>query len=253
MIVIEDLHKTFRGHHVLSGVNLAVQPAATTVIIGRSGGGKSVLLKHLIGLMRPDRGRILVDGVELTRADGRQLAALRRRFGVLFQDAALFDSMTVLDNVAFPLLEHTRLARRQARELARQRLADVGLGTMGDKMPSQLSGGMRKRVGLARALALDPEILFFDEPTTGLDPIMSGAIERLIIRTQASLQLTSVIISHDLPSVFRMAHTVAMLHDGRIIAAGTPLEIQASPEPVVQDFLAGRAPEEVAMTDPSEA
>ncbi len=239
MIELVDIHKSFGKHQVLAGLNLTIADGRTTVIIGRSGGGKSVLLKHIIGLMKPDRGQVLVDGVDMTRLNDRELNDIRKKFGMLFQEAALFDSMTVGENVAFPLREHARLKEKEIREIVADRLRAVGLTGVEEKMPSELSGGMRKRVGLARAIALHPQIVLFDEPTTGLDPVMAEAINQLIMETQKRFQLTCIVISHDLQSIFRIGHQIAMLYEGVIIAHGTPEEIRASRDPVIEQFLAG--------------
>ncbi|HOF06076.1 MAG TPA: ABC transporter ATP-binding protein [Syntrophales bacterium] len=239
MIELIDLHKSFGKNQVLAGLNLTIEDGMTTVIIGRSGGGKSVLLKHIIGLMKPDRGRVLVDGVDITRLNDRELNEIRKKFGMLFQEAALFDSMTVGENVAFPLREHARLKETEIRGIVTDRLRAVGLPGVEEKMPAELSGGMRKRVGLARAIALHPRIVLFDEPTTGLDPVMTEAVNQLIVATQKNFQLTCVVISHDLQSIFRIGHKIAMLYEGVIIAHGTPEEIQASRDPVIRQFLAG--------------
>ncbi len=239
MIELIDLHKAFGKHQVLSGLNLSIEDGKTTVIIGRSGGGKSVLLKHIIGLLKPDRGQVLVDGVDMTRLNDRELNEVRKKFGMLFQEAALFDSMTVGENVAFPLREHARLKEKEIWEIVADRLRAVGLPGVEEKMPSELSGGMRKRVGLARAIALHPQIVLFDEPTTGLDPVMTEAINHLIMETQERFRLTCVVISHDLQSIFRIGHKIAMLYEGVIIAYGAPEEIKTSRNPVIQQFLAG--------------
>ena len=239
MIELIDVHKSFGKHRVLTGLNLSIEDGKTTVIIGRSGGGKSVLLKHIIGLIKPDQGQVLVDGVDMARLNDRELNEIRKKFGMLFQEAALFDSMTVGENVAFPLREHARLKEKEIREVVSDRLRAVGLSGVEEKMPSELSGGMRKRVGLARAIALRPQIVLFDEPTTGLDPVMTEAINHLIMDTQESFHLTCVVISHDLQSIFRIGHKIAMLYEGVIIAQGTPEEIRASRDPVIEQFLAG--------------
>jgi phospholipid/cholesterol/gamma-HCH transport system ATP-binding protein len=241
MIKVMDLHKAFDRHEVLRGVDLQCLKGEITVIIGRSGGGKSVLLKHVIGLIKPDTGRVVVDDQDITQMGEYRLNQVRRKMGMLFQDAALFDSMTVGDNVAFPLYEHTRLTRRQTREVVAEKLRLVGLSGIEDQNPANLSGGMRKRVGLARAIALDPEILLFDEPTTGLDPIMCDAINRLIKETQAQLGVTTLVISHDIHGAYQIADHIAMLYEGQIIAQGSPAEIQASDNPYVQQFIHGRA------------
>jgi phospholipid/cholesterol/gamma-HCH transport system ATP-binding protein len=241
IIELQEVHKSFGQQHVLKGLSLDIKRGRTTVIIGRSGGGKSVILKHMIGLIRPDEGRVLVDGYDLNIMDDRQLNEVRRRYGMLFQDAALFDSMTVGQNVAFPLQEHTSLSREQIKETVIEKLAMVGLTNVEHKMPSELSGGMRKRVGLARAIALEPEIILYDEPTTGLDPPLSDAINRLIVETQEKLGVTGVVISHDIEGAFQVGHEIAMLYEGKIIAHGTPQEIESSEDAVVQQFIHGRA------------
>lgn len=241
IIELKDLHKSFKRQKVLDGLSLAVPRGTITVIIGRSGSGKSVLLKHIIGLIKPDRGQVLVDGQDITGMNDHELNDLRRRFGMLFQDAALFDSMNVGANVAFPLREHTRLGEREIRQAVAEKLAMVGLAGVEEKMPNELSGGMRKRAGLARAMALAPEIILYDEPTTGLDPLLTDAINRLIKQTNQRLGITSVVISHDIAGAFAMADQIAMLYQGRIIAAGPPEEIKASADPVVEQFIRGRA------------
>jgi len=239
MIKLADLRKSFGKQKVLDGLDLEIEAGKTTVIIGRSGGGKSVLLKHIIGLLRPDSGEVLIDGVDITKLGDRDLNEIRKKFGMLFQEAALFDSMTVGENVAFPLREHTRMKEREIRETVADRLHAVGLTGVEGKMPSELSGGMRKRVGLARAIAMHPQIVLFDEPTTGLDPVMTEAINRLIIDTQKQFHFTCVVISHDIQSIFEIADRIAMLYEGKIIEYGTPEEIRASRNPVIVQFLSG--------------
>ncbi len=239
MIRLVDIHKSFGKQKVLDGLNLDIEDGKTTVIIGRSGGGKSVLLKHIIGLLKPDSGEVLIDGTDLTKLDDKGLNEIRKGFGMLFQEGALFDSMNVGDNVAFPLREQTKMKEPEIHQVIIDLLRAVGLADVDAKMPSELSGGMRKRVGLARALALKPHIVLFDEPTTGLDPIMIEAINRLIIDTQKNFNLTCVVISHDLDSIFKIAHRIAMLHQGKIIEYGTPEEVRASKNPAVVQFLAG--------------
>ncbi len=241
MIDIVDLRKAFNGKNVLDGVDMTIERGKITVIIGRSGEGKSVLLKHIIGLMRPDSGSILLDGVDISDLTEREFDTVRRRFGMLFQGAALFDSMTVEENVAFPLIEHTSLSMHEVRDTVREKLDKVGLSGIERMMPSELSGGMKKRVGLARAIAMDPEIVLFDEPTTGLDPIMSDAISRLILKTQSDLNTTYVIITHDMTMTYKVADYVAMLHKGRIIECSGVEEIKGSQNPVIRQFLDGRA------------
>jgi phospholipid/cholesterol/gamma-HCH transport system ATP-binding protein len=236
-IGVNNVHKSFGASKVLNGINLDVERGKTTVIIGGSGGGKSVLMKHLIGLVRPDSGEIWVEGVEITRLKERQLNDVRKRFGMLFQEAALFDSMSVEENVAFPLREHTNLRESEIVRIAGEKLRQVGLDDAGGKMPSDLSGGMKKRVGLARALALDPEIVLFDEPTSALDPVTSLTIEELIKETQMRLKKTYVVISHDILGMFRIADNIAMLYEGKIVAFGTPNEIRGNDHPAVREFL----------------
>ncbi|MCK4534129.1 MAG: ABC transporter ATP-binding protein [Syntrophobacterales bacterium] len=239
MIKLVDIHKSFGRQRVLDGVNLEIEDGKTTVIIGGSGGGKSVLLKHIIGLLKPDSGQVFVDGVDVASLNDRDLNEIRKKFGMLFQEAALFDSMNVMENVAFPLKEHTRKKEKEIREIVKERLKAVGLTGVEDKMPSELSGGMRKRVGLARAIAMHPQIVLFDEPTTGLDPVMTEAINELIVETQTKFDLTCVVISHDVQSIFTVGHKIAMLYEGKIIEYGTPEEIKMSSNPVLRQFLAG--------------
>ena len=237
MIRLINLNKSFRGAPVLRDLNLTLPTGQTTVIIGRSGGGKSVLLKHIIGLIQPDSGEVWIDDDELTRLREKDLYRVRKRFGMLFQEGALFDSMNVGQNVAFPILEHRRLPWAAVEKLVAEKLELVGLPGIEEKMPSELSGGMRKRVALARAMALDPDIMLFDEPTTGLDPIMTAAIDELIINTQKRFNMTCVVISHDIQSVFRIAHRVAMLYEGRIVEEGIPEAFRNSSNEIVQEFL----------------
>lgn len=237
MIKIVDLHKSFDGHAVLNGVHLEIPKGKVTVILGPSGTGKTVLMRHLIGLTRPDWGHVYLEGVEINTLSEQKLNEIRKRFGMLFQSGALFDSLTVAENVAFPLLEHTSLSPREVDEKVRMKLKLVGLEGAGPKMPAELSGGMRKRVGLARAIALEPEIILYDEPTTGLDPLTTETINQLILDMQRKLAITSVIISHDIESTFAVADRVAMLHDGKILDQGTPEEFRRSSSPFIQEFL----------------
>lgn len=241
IIELRGVRKSFGAEAVLRSLDLRIAKDSVSVIIGRSGGGKSVLMKHIIGLMRPDQGQVLIEGQDIAQLDERSMAPIRRKFGMLFQESALFDSMTVEDNVAFPLQEHTRKPWREIRDIVSAKLAAVGLKDMGHKMPAELSGGMRKRVGLARALALDPKIVLFDEPTSGLDPVMAATINELIVRTQAEFGATCVVISHDIPAAMSTGHRLFMLYEGRIIAEGTPEEIREWDDPVVQQFIHGRA------------
>lgn len=237
MIKLIKITKSFNSQKVLDELDLNIDPEKITVIIGQSGGGKSVLLKHIIGLIRPDSGRIIIDGIDITNLNDKKLNEVRKKFGMLFQDAALFDSMTVGENVAFPLNEHTRLSRKEINKIVDDKLNLVGLDNVTNKMPSELSGGMRKRAGLARAIALDPKIVLFDEPTTGLDPIMRESIDKLIVSTQQRTKATFVVISHDIESTFMIAHKVAMLYQGKIVAVGTPDEIRLSNDSFVRRFI----------------
>ena len=240
-IQLANVCKAFGDQIVLDNLNLTVEPKRITVIIGESGGGKSVLLKHIIGLLRPDSGAVYIDDVEISALNERRLNEVRKNFGMLFQEAALFDSMTVGENVAFPIREHTRLSKQEIDVIVEEKLRQVGLKKVTQKMPSELSGGMRKRVGLARALALNPKIILFDEPTTGLDPIRRDDIDRLIVKTQEHTGATCLVISHDIDSTFKIAHTVAMLYDGRIIEYGPPEKIKHSANPVVKNFIEGKS------------
>jgi phospholipid/cholesterol/gamma-HCH transport system ATP-binding protein len=237
MIRASNLHKTFGGHHVLKGVNLEIQGGKITTIIGGSGSGKTVLLKHLNALLLPDRGEVWVDGVDITKLGQRKLDEIRQKFGVLFQGAALLDSMTIFDNVAFPLREKTKLTEAQIAKKVAERLEQVGLEEMGYKYPAEVSGGMKKRAGLARALIMHPEIVLFDEPTTGLDPLLGKSIHQLIKRMHAAFGFTGVIVSHDIPEVFTITDYVAMLCDGLICEVGTTEEILESKNPIVHQFI----------------
>jgi phospholipid/cholesterol/gamma-HCH transport system ATP-binding protein len=239
MIRVEGLRRAFGGQPVLRGVDLEVGTGEILVVIGRSGGGKSVLLRHLLGLLQPDAGRIFVDGVEITRLRGAALDRVRARYGVVFQGGALFDSMSVFDNVAFPLRERTRRSSRDIRARTDEKLRQVGLSGMDHKNPAEISGGMRKRVAIARALVTEPEIVFFDEPTTGLDPILVNAIHQLIMALHGRLRFTAVVISHEIPEIFAIADRVALLHEGRIAEVGSPEAIRASANPAVRQFIRG--------------
>lgn len=237
-IELQRLTKAFGGRTVLDALDLAVRAGESVVILGGSGSGKSVLLKHIIGLLQPDSGRVVIDGTDLASLGRRELTSFRRRFGMAFQEGALFDSMTVSENVGFAL----RRAGRPAAEIAarvEECLEMVHLEGVGSKLPSELSGGMRRRVGFARAIALEPKILLFDEPTTGLDPVMTAVIDELILELQERLGSTAISITHDLTSAFRIAERIAMLHRGKIIAFAPPAEFRASPDPRVQQFIQG--------------
>lgn len=240
MIKIINLVKSFNGQIVLDGLNLEMPQGQITVVIGKSGVGKSVLLKHIVGLLKPDSGQIIVDGQDISLLKGRQLREFKRRLAVLFQGGALFDSLTVFENIAFPLREKTQLTEAEIATRVRGRLTQMSLTSeVESKFPDELSGGMKKRVALARAMIQEPEIMFFDEPVTGLDPPMTNTVFHLITKTHEDSGYTALMVSHDIPDVFQVAHKVAMLHRGRIIAAGTPEEIQSHPDPVVQSFIRG--------------
>lgn len=241
MIKISNLKKYFGPKRVLDGVDLDIDKGKITVIIGRSGEGKSVLIKHIIGLLKPDDGRILLEGQEISSMSERDWGEVRKRFGMLFQGAALFDSMTVGENVGFPLKEHTDLPDEDIMKVVGEKLRRVGLVGVEQMMPAELSGGMKKRVGLARAIVMDPEIVLFDEPTTGLDPIMSDSIADLVLDTQRSLQTTYILITHDIPFTYKIADKIAMLHEGRIIEQGSVEDMKKNQNPVVRQFLEGRA------------
>jgi phospholipid/cholesterol/gamma-HCH transport system ATP-binding protein len=238
MIKIEGLWKSFNGAGVLCGVDLEIHDGETIVVIGRSGGGKSVLLKHLCGLLKPDKGKVLVDGVDIVPLGERELTPIRKQFGFLFQGAALFDSMTLYDNVAFPLREG-RHPEAEVQKRVEEALTIVDLLKARDKKPAELSGGMRKRAALARAVVANPKYLLYDEPTTGLDPIRADNINQLILRLHDQLHVTGVAVTHDMVSAYKIADHIAMLHEGRIHAVGTPTEIQATTDPIVQQFITG--------------
>lgn len=241
MIQISGLHKSFGSKSVLNGVDLAIHKGETMVVIGQSGSGKSVLLKLLIGIMTPDRGTIRIDGTEVTALPDDDRLRMTRKFGMLFQAAALFDSMTVAQNVAFGLERYADFSPDEVAARVTDSLAKVGLRGIERLMPHELSGGMKKRVGLARAIAYEPQIILYDEPSTGIDPIRADAINELIILLKKEMNVTSVVITHDMVSAIKVADRLAMLYDGRIIALGTPEEIRDSPDPVVQQFINGRA------------
>lgn len=239
MIELINIHKAFGSQTVLNGLNLKVPAGTTTAVIGPSGEGKSVMLKHMIGLLTPDQGEVLVDGTSILGLGRVELNRIREKFAMVFQNAALFDSMTVYENVAFPLEEKTNLSRDEISSRVETALLEGGLKNVYQKYPDELSGGMKKRVGLARGLLLEPQIVLFDEPTTGLDPVIRRAIHQLIKETQAKFGFTAVIVSHDIPDIFEVAHHIAMLYRGEILQFGTPEEIQGSDHPVVRQFISG--------------
>lgn len=239
MIEIEDLHKSFDGSQVLKGVSLSIEKGEILVLIGRSGYGKSVILKHIAGLMRPDKGHVVVDGKDIGKLRGKALSQLRSRLGFLFQGNALFGSMTVFENVAFPLREKTKLSMKEIRERVLYELDQVGLSEAEKKYPSQLSGGMQKRTALARELVFEPEIMLFDEPTTGLDPIIGHTILNLIDSLHKRLNFTGIIVTHEIPRVFEIVNKVAMLNKGVILVVGSPEDIVSSEDPIVRQFIRG--------------
>ena len=239
VIQVEDLHKSLSGKKVLKGVNLNVNKGEILVLIGMSGYGKSVLLKHIARLYRPDRGRVLIDGKDIGPLNSHGIAEIRSRLGFLFQGGALFESMSVYDNVAFPLKEKLGLKKDEINERVLRELDNVGLSGAEDKYPTEISGGMQKRAALARVLVWKPEIILFDEPTTGLDPIIGHAILQLIEELHKNRNFTSIIVTHELHRVFKIAHRAAMLHEGVIKALGTPSDILASDDPIVRQFVTG--------------
>ncbi|MBU0505121.1 MAG: ABC transporter ATP-binding protein [bacterium] len=242
MIEIQKLHKSFGSQIVLNDLNLSIPKGKITVIIGRSGEGKSVFIKHLMGLIRPDSGKVIIDGTSLFDLNQYQLNDIRKRFGMLFQYAALFDSMTVYENIAFPIKEHTNKSLKEVTNDVHELIDLVGLSKITlPKFPSELSGGMRKRVGLARAIALKPEILLYDEPTTGLDPVMTDVVNHLILNTQKTLGITSVVISHDIQATYDIADKIAMLHEGKILLEGDTQTFKNTKNIVVKNFLNGNA------------
>lgn len=239
LIELRRVEKSFGSQQVLAGIDLAIERGKTTVVIGRSGAGKSVLLKIVIGLLRPDAGQVFFDARRIDNLPEHQMAAVRSRYGFLFQGGALFDSMTALDNVAFPLRDRRSMRRKEARTLARDKLAMVGMAGHAEKWPSELSGGEQKRVALARAIAMDPEVVLYDEPTTGLDPPRAHIICELILKLQERLGLTSIVVTHDMTATMKLANRVVMLHGGRLIADGSPEEVSTATDPTVACFVRG--------------
>ncbi|MBM4145531.1 MAG: ATP-binding cassette domain-containing protein [Nitrospira sp.] len=237
MIRLIDVRKRFASQEILKGVNLSIYEGKTTVIVGESGKGKSLILKHILGLIRPDKGKVLVEGNDINKIGRKDLKAIRSKFGVLFQNAALFDSMTVFDNVALPLRERTKASEEEIRKIVNEKLDLMDIEGSNDKYPAQLSGGMRKRVGLARALVLNPKIVFFDEPTTGLDVAKSNEMYRVFFKTQSKLGYTALIVSHDVPKIFKLADYVALLHDGVIQDCLPPEDFQTSENPFIKEFV----------------
>jgi phospholipid/cholesterol/gamma-HCH transport system ATP-binding protein len=253
MIDVINLYKTFGGKAVLKGLNLTINTGITQVIIGCSGCGKSVLLKHIIGIMNPDSGQVIVDDKDITKMTNKQLNELRLSFGMLFQGAALFDSLTVAENVGFNLIEHSGLDSVTISKRVKEALSLVGLYGIENLMPSELSGGMQKRVGLARAICMRPKIILYDEPTTGVDPIMADAVNDLIKRLHDKLEITSIVVTHDMVSAYKVASDIAMLYDGKIVQRGTPEEIKNTDNPIVKQFITGASKGPITEAEPLSA
>ena len=251
LIRLESVSKSFGAVPALEGIDLAFRRGQTTVVLGPSGFGKSVMLKHIIGLLRPDAGRVWFNDRRIDQLREHELVDIRRRVGFLFQQGALFDSMTVGQNIAFPLREHTTVSREERYRRVDRMLELVGVPGTADRMPSELSGGQRKRIALARSIVLEPEVVLYDEPTTGLDPIRSDVIAQLIIRLQDALSLTSIVVTHDIPTAFKIADTMVMMNHGRILMTGEPDEFRSTGDEVIRRFLDGHAsPEELGeVTD----
>ena len=237
-IVIENLHKSFGEKSVLRGISLSVEKGEILCIIGKSGTGKSVILKHLVGIIEPDQGSISVDGIQMTGNDSRTKREIISKYGILFQGAALFDSMSIFDNVAFGL-RRRGMAEDEVKNIVEESLAQVDLSGVGEKRPSELSGGMQKRAGLARSIAVRPEIMLYDEPTTGVDPITAGVVDRLIIKMRDTYKMTSVVVTHDMTSAYRIADRIVMIYEGQVIFAGKDDEIRKSDNPFVKQFIDG--------------
>ncbi len=241
LIEVHDVRKSFGNNHVLRGIDLNVKHGESMVVIGGSGSGKSVLIKCIIGILKPEQGEIYVAGQEIVSLKEKGLYETRKKFGMLFQAGALFDSMKVWENVGFALLQHTNLSKDEVKKTAIEKLNLLGLYHIEDLMPSELSGGMRKRVGLARAIAIEPEILLYDEPTTGLDPIRADSINELIVEMREKIKVTSITITHDMVSAYKIGDRIAMLYQGKITEVGTPDEIKNSTNAIVQQFIQGKA------------
>jgi phospholipid/cholesterol/gamma-HCH transport system ATP-binding protein len=241
LIELRQIFKSFGRQQVLKGVLLSVEAGQSLVIIGASGSGKSVILKHMVGLLKPDKGQVWFDGQRIDQLAPTPLMAVRQQIGFLFQMGALFDSMNVMENIAFPLIEHTRKTKAQISRVVADKLHLVGLLGVEHKMPAELSGGQRKRVALARAIALEPKVILYDEPTTGLDPVRADVINQLILRLQRELKVTSVTVTHDMASAFKIGNRIVMLHDGKLIFDGTPEQLQHSDNPILRQFITGDA------------
>ncbi len=244
LLQLKHVSKSFGSLVVLKDLDLSIEEGQSLVIIGASGTGKSVLLKHIVGLLKPDSGEVWFDGVRVDNLPDRPLMDLRQRFGFLFQLGALFDSLTVGENLAFPLVEHTHKSPQEISKIVSQKLEMVGLHGFEKKMPAQLSGGQKKRVALARAIALDPEVILYDEPTTGLDPVRADVINQLIVKLKRELKVTSITVTHDMASAFKIADRIVMLHEGKIIFDGTPADIQRTENKIVHEFVIGEASKE---------
>lgn len=247
MIQVINLNKSFGDNHVLKDLNLTIGTGITEVIIGCSGCGKSILLKHIIGILRPDSGQVIVDDLDVSKLSQKELGRLRLNFGMLFQGAALFDSLTVYENVGFNLIEHTDLDTQTISKRIKESLALVGLEGIENLRPDELSGGMKKRVGLARAICMKPKIILYDEPTTGIDPIMADAVNDLIIDLHDKLEITSIVVTHDIVSAYKIGTRVSMLYDGKIIQSGSPDEIKNTTNPIVKQFVTGAAEGPITM------
>ena len=241
MIEIKNLSKAFHNHKVLDQLNLTIQAGETMVVIGRSGVGKTVLLKNIIGLLKPDSGQVLIEGQDIAKLEDKELNKIRLKFGMLFQGSALFDSLTVRENVGFSLKEHTRQTDKQIDQQVKEALDLVGLAGIERLMPAELSGGMKKRVGFARAICMRPDIILYDEPTTGVDPIMADATNELIMKLHDKLKITAIAVTHDMVSAYKIADRIAMLYNGKIVAIGTPGQIKKTTDPVVHQFITGEA------------
>lgn len=238
-IEFKNIHKSFGPKDILKGVNLVVEPGSVFFVIGQSGAGKSVLVKHLVGLLRPDQGQILLDGLDITHLSEKQFYPVRKRCAMVFQNSTLFDSMTLVENVILPIRKHLKVNMREAREMAMEKLRLVGMQEYAERHPADFGDGMRKKVAIARALTLDPEYVIFDEPTTGIDPISAAMVDKLIRHLSDHLGVTSIVISHDLRSIFGIADRIAMLYKGTLILDGTQEDFKQSPNPIVQQFIQG--------------
>lgn len=240
MILLKNVWKSFGENQVLKGLNLRIEEGETIVVIGQSGCGKSVLLKTIVGLLIPDNGDVVIENISLKNISKRELYEIRKKIGMVFQGSALFDSLSVWENVGLSLIEHSRMSKDDVKKLATEKLKLVGLSNVENKYPAELSGGMKKRVGIARAIAMNPKFVLYDEPTTGLDPIIADRINDLIIELQKKLKITTIAVTHDMTSAYKIADRIAMLHNGKIIFEGTPAEVQQTKNSFVQQFINGK-------------